>query len=170
AAAAPPASSGPAKTCVDPLPEAPPPIPAPAGDKCPVDPEMGGPTLPVVEVAFPGAKDAPKVSAELASKPQEIERGLMYRKAMADDRGMLFRLSERRVQTVWMRNTCISLVMMFIDEDGTIVGIAEAARPLDESIRSVACPSRWVLEVNAGWSRKYGVAPGQKMTIPASAR
>lgn len=163
-------SAAPAKTCVDPLPAAPPAIPPPAGDKCPVDPEMGGPKLPVVEVTFPESKSAPKVSAELASKPHEVERGLMYRKAMADDKGMLFRLSERRVHTFWMQNTCISLDMMFIDGDGTIVGISEAARPLDESIRSVACPSAWVLEVNAGWSRKYGIEPGHKMTIPASAR
>jgi len=160
----------PAKVCVDPLPASPPAIPAPAGDKCPVDPEMGGPKLPVVDVTFPEAKSAPKVGAELASKPNEVERGLMYRKAMADDHGMLFRLSERRVHTFWMHNTCISLDMLFIDDDGTIVGISEAAHPLDDSIRQVACPSAWVLEVNAGWSRKYGIKPGQKMTIPASAR
>jgi uncharacterized membrane protein (UPF0127 family) len=158
------------KACIDPLPEVAPPTPSPAGDKCPVDPEMGGPKLPVVEVTFPEAPSAPKVAAELASKAREVERGLMFRKAMGDDRGMLFRLSERKVQTFWMQNTCISLDMMFIDDDGTIVGISEAARPLDEAIRSVACPSAWVLEVNAGWSRKYGIKPGQKMTIPASAR
>lgn len=158
------------KVCIDPLPEAAPAIPPPAGEKCPIDPEMGGPKLPVVEVTFPESKSAPKVSAELASKPREVERGLMFRKAMDDDHGMLFRLSERKVQTFWMQNTCISLDMLFIDDDGTIVGISEAARPLDESIRSVACPSAWVLEVVAGWSRKYGVKPGQKMTIPASAR
>lgn len=167
-----PASSSPAKTkaCIDPLPDVAPAVPPPAGEKCPIDPDMGGPKLPVVEVTFPESKTAPKVAAELASKPREVERGLMFRKAMADDHGMLFRLSERKVQTFWMQNTCISLDMMFIDDDGTIVGISEAARPLDESIRSVACPSAWVLEVNAGWSRKYGIKPGQKMTIPASAR
>lgn len=170
-AAAPSASASAAKkACIDPFPEAAPAIPPPAGAKCPIDPEMGGPKLPVVEVTFPESKAAPKVSAELASKPREVERGLMFRKAMADDHGMLFRLSERRVHTFWMQNTCISLDMMFIDDDGTIVGISEAAHPLDESIRSVACPSAWVLEVNAGWSRKYGIKPGQKMTIPASAR
>jgi uncharacterized membrane protein (UPF0127 family) len=170
AAAAPAQSAAKSKACIDPLPDVAPVIPPAAGGKCPVDPEMGGPKLPVVEITFPEAQSAPKVSAELASKPKEVERGLMYRKAMADDRGMLFRLSERKVQTFWMQNTCISLDMMFIDDDGTIVGISEAARPLDESIRSVACPSAWVLEVNAGWSRKYGIKPGQKMTIPASAR
>jgi uncharacterized membrane protein (UPF0127 family) len=163
-------ASPPAKVCIDPLPADAPAIPPPAGAKCPVDPEMGGPKLSAVEVTFPESKDAPKVTAELASKPREVERGLMYRKAIADDHGMLFRLSERRIHTFWMQNTCIPLDMMFIDDDGTIVGISEAARPLDESIRSVACPSAWVLEVNAGWSRKYGVKPGQKMTIPASAR
>jgi uncharacterized protein len=163
-------SAMPKAACIDPLPDVAPAIPPPAGDKCPVDPEMGGAKLPLVDVTFPGSKTAPKVSAEFASKPHEVERGLMFRKAMADDKGMLFRLSERKIQTFWMQNTCISLDMLFIDDDGTIVGISEAARPLDESIRSVACPSAWVLEVNAGWSRKYGVKPGQKMTIPDSAR
>jgi uncharacterized protein len=159
-----------AARCISPLASAAPEIPAPAGAACPVDPEMGGPKLPEVEVAFPDTEGAPVVTAELAKTPHDIERGLMYRRAMADAHGMLFRLSSRRVHTFWMRNTCIPLDMMFIEDDGTIAGIVEAARPLDETTRSVPCPTSWVLEVNAGFSRKHGVRPGQKITIPASAR
>ena len=94
----------------------------------------------------------------------------MYRRAMADDRGMLFKLDERRDHTFWMHNTCIPLDMLFVDDDGTVVGIVEGAEPLTDATRSVGCPSSYVLEVNAGWTRKNGVAPGQKITIPPSAR
>lgn len=165
-----PVTSAPAAKCVHPLAKVAPAIPPPAGAACPVDPEMGGPKLPVVDVSFPEAAGAPAVKAELAKTPHDIERGLMYRKAMADDHGMLFRLDGRRVHTFWMHNTCIPLDIMFLDDDGTLVGVAEAAPTLDDDVRSVPCPSSWVLEVNAGWTRKHGVAPGQKMTIPASAR
>lgn len=159
-----------AAKCVHPLATVAPPIPPAAGAACPVDPEMGGPKLPVVDVSFPEASGAPGVKAELARTPHDIERGLMYRKAMADDHGMLFRLDGRRIHTFWMHNTCIPLDIMFVDDDGTVVGVAEAAPTLDDDVRSVPCPSSWVLEVNAGWTRKHGVKPGQKMTIPASAR
>jgi uncharacterized protein len=60
--------------------------------------------------------------------------------------------------------------MMFVDDDGVIVGIVEGAAPLTESTRSVGCPSLYVLEVNGGFARKYGVQPGQRITIPDAAR
>ncbi|HEX7602742.1 MAG TPA: DUF192 domain-containing protein, partial [Polyangiaceae bacterium] len=66
----------------------------------------------------------------------------------------------------WMHNTCISLDMMFIDEDGTIVGILENVPTLNDEARTVGCPSRYVLEVNGGWSRRHGVSAGQKAVIP----
>ena len=156
--------------CVHPLASAAPAIPPPAAGKdCPVDPEMGGAKLVNVDVTFPEANGL-KVTAEVAKGSHEVERGLMYRRTMPDDHGMLFKLSERRVQTFWMQNTCIPLDIIFVEDDGTIVGVGECAKPLDESIVSVPCPSQWVLEMNAGWVRKHGVKPGQKMTIPASAR
>ena len=90
----------------------------------------------------------------------------MYRRSMADDRGMLFQLDGRRDHTFWMHNTCIPLDMMFVDDDGVIVGIVEGAAPLTDTTRSVGCPSSFVLEVNGGWTRKHGVKPGQKLTLP----
>jgi uncharacterized membrane protein (UPF0127 family) len=65
-----------------------------------------------------------------------------------------------------MHNTCIPLDMLFVDEDGLIVGIVENAPTLDDGTREVSCPSRWVLEVNAGWSRRHAVRAGQRLVLP----
>lgn len=160
----------PSNRCVTPLPAKAPAIPPNADSwHCPTDPEPNQ-KLPTSEVMFPDAPSTPHVEVELAKTPHDIERGLMYRRSMPAEHGMLFRLDGRRDHTFWMRNTCIALDMMFIDDDGLIVGIVEGAEPLTESVRSVGCPSVFVLEVNGGWARKHGVAPGQKVTIPSSAR
>jgi uncharacterized membrane protein (UPF0127 family) len=155
--------------CIARLPATPPPIPPPVGSACPADPEPNL-RLPVAEVSFPDAPSTPKVEAELAMTPHHVERGLMYRRAMAPDHGMLFKLDSRREHTFWMHNTCIPLDMLFIDEDGVIVGVVEAATPLTDTIRSVGCPSSFVLEVNAGWVRNHGVEPGQRVALPAAVR
>lgn len=126
--------------------------------------------MPTAEVTFADAPTAIRLEVELAKNPRDVERGLMYRRAMADTRGMLFKLDARRDHTFWMHNTCISLDMLFVDDDGVIVGIVEGAAPLTDSIRSVGCPSSYVLEVNGGWTRKRGIKPGQKLTLPASIR
>ncbi len=115
-------------------------------------------------VAIPEANAS--VDAELARTFDEGERGLMFRKEMSEDEGMFFFIDERKVQTFWMHNTCIPLDMLFIDDDGTIVGVVEAAPVLDEGVRQVDCASRYVLEVNSGWTRRHGVKPGQRVTLP----
>ena len=140
-----------------------PPGPAPG---CPVDPEGGPPKVSVVHVAFPDARGV-GVEAELVSTPHDTERGLMYRKSMPDDHGMLFDLPPRAEHPFWMHNTCIPLDLIYVDADGVIVGIIENAPTLNDAARTVGCPSRYVLEVNAGWSRKHGVKAGQRMTTPA---
>jgi uncharacterized membrane protein (UPF0127 family) len=94
----------------------------------------------------------------------------MFRREMAEDAGMLFRMQRRENQQFWMRNTCIPLDLLFLDDDGTIVGIAENARTLNDDLVEVGCPASWVLEVNAGWSRRHGVVAGQVATIPNEAR
>jgi uncharacterized membrane protein (UPF0127 family) len=126
--------------------------------------------MPHASVSFPDAASPTTLDVELALAPRDVEKGLMYRTQLADDKGMFFRLEGRRDHMFWMRNTCIPLDMMFVDDDGLIVGIVEGAAPLTESTRSVGCPSVYVLEVAGGWSRKHGVAPGQRLTVPAAAR
>jgi len=147
-------------------PATPPPASAAA---CPPDPE-GIPKLKTAQVAFPEATGSPKVEVELVSTDREIQRGLMYRRTMPEDHGMLFKMDERREHTFWMHNTCLPLDMLFVDQDGMVVGIVEGATPLTDTTRTVGCPSSWVLEVNAGWCRRHGVRAGQKMGIPSAAR
>lgn len=163
-------SAPPPSRCVTPLAKEPPRIPPAALDRCPADPDPVE-KLPTVEVSFPEAPGAPKVVAELVQGERQVQKGLMYRRSMAEDRGMLFRFAgERRVHSFWMHNTCIPLDMVFVDEDGLIVGIVEAAEPLTDTTRDVGCPSTWVLELVAGYARKHGVSPGQRMALPAGIR
>ncbi|MGD0673824.1 MAG: DUF192 domain-containing protein [Polyangiaceae bacterium] len=108
------------------------------------------------------------VDAELVRSEHDSMRGLMYRRTLGEDRGMLFDLGVRRQHNFWMHNTCIPLDMLFVDEDGLIVGIVENAPTLDDRSRGVGCPSRWVLEVNAGWSRRHGVRAGQRIRLPGA--
>jgi len=90
----------------------------------------------------------------------------MYRTSLADDRGMLFDLQTREDHKFWMHNTCIPLDLLYLDDDGLIVGIVENAPTLNDDPRGVDCPSRYVLEVNAGWSRRHGVKAGQFVPLP----
>jgi uncharacterized membrane protein (UPF0127 family) len=145
---------------------------APAAS-CPPDPEHGPPKLPLAVLAFPDVHADARVTSlevEVVRTEQESARGLMYRRAMAPDRGMLFRMGERREQKFWMRNTCLALDMVFIDDDGVIVGILENVPTLNDDERTVGCPSSWVLETNAGWTRRHGVVAGQRVEIPADVR
>jgi uncharacterized membrane protein (UPF0127 family) len=106
------------------------------------------------------------VEAELVRNDHDTTRGLMYRKSLPEDGGMLFDLGVRADHKFWMHNTCIPLDMLFVDNDGLIVGIVENVPTLNDEARSVGCPSRWVLEVNAGWSRRHGVKAAFHMTLP----
>lgn len=156
--------------CIAATPKEAPKLPPPASaSACPPDPD-GIPKLRLAQVAFPDAAGNPKAEVELVAADAELQRGLMYRTSMPEAHGMLFRLGERRDHTFWMHNTCMSLDMLFVDDDGLVVGIVEGAEPLTDATRGVGCPSSWVLEMNAGWCRRHGVRAGQRMGIPASAR
>jgi hypothetical protein len=78
---------------------------------------------------------------------------------------MLFDLGVRDDHKFWMHNTCIPLDMLFIDDDGLIVGIEENTPTMSDDTFAVGCPSRYVLELNAGWTRKHGVVAGQKVKL-----
>ena len=106
-----------------------------------------------------------EVGVEIADKDKDRMRGLMYRTAMGAEQGMLFVFDEDEVSKFWMKNTCIPLDMLFIGEDGVIVGIEENVPTLSLDTFTANCMGRYVLEVNAGWARKHGVKAGQKASI-----
>jgi len=85
---------------------------------------------------------------------------------MAEDHGMLFDLRTREDHKFWMHNTCIPLDLVYLDEDGLIVGIVENAPTLNDEPRGVGCPSLYVLVVNAGWAGRHGVKAGQSVQLP----
>jgi len=119
-----------------------------------------------------GTQGAPvSVQLEVANTPADRERGLMYRRSLPEDGGMLFIFPEETDQSFWMKNTLISLDMLFIARDGRIVGIHPDAVPLSTAPISVGAPSRYVLEMNGGWAARHGVRPGDQVEfrgLPAS--
>lgn len=115
-------------------------------------------------VILPGAESA-TVRVELARTDGERRRGLMYRQHLAPDAGMLFVFEKEAVQSFWMKNTLLTLDMIFIRDDMTVVGIIENAAPMTTESRSVGTPSRYVLEVNGGFARAHGVTVGGRVTF-----
>jgi uncharacterized membrane protein (UPF0127 family) len=105
-------------------------------------------------------------TVEIAKTDKERETGLMYRKEMADGRGMLFDFSPEQQVSMWMKNTFLSLDMIFIGANGRITRIAENTEPQSLKIISSGGPAKGVLEVVAGTAKKYGIAPGDQVVHP----
>jgi|SRR5215469_9246932 len=105
-------------------------------------------------------------SVELAVTDAEREKGLMFRKEVPDGYGMLFDFKKDQQVTMWMKNTYVSLDMIFIRNDGRIARIAESTEPESERIIPSGAPVRAVLEVVAGTAKKLGIAPGDKVASP----
>ncbi|MBR0812869.1 MULTISPECIES: DUF192 domain-containing protein [Bradyrhizobium] len=105
-------------------------------------------------------------SVEMATTAEEKETGLMYRKELADGKGMLFDFNPEQEISMWMKNTYVSLDMIFIRADGRILRIAENTEPMSTKIVSSRGPARAVLEVVAGTAQKYGIRVGDRVGHP----
>lgn len=105
-------------------------------------------------------------SVEMATTDEEKQTGLMYRKELADGKGMLFDFDPEQEVSMWMKNTYVPLDMIFIRADGRILRIAENTEPLSTRIISSGGPARAVLEVVAGTAQKYGIRPGDRVGHP----
>jgi uncharacterized protein len=102
-------------------------------------------------------------TVELAISADQRAQGLMNRKEMAVDQGMLFDFGLTRRVAMWMKNTYLPLDMLFIREDGTISRVAADTVPQSEAIIDSREPVHFVLELNAGTAAKLGIAPGDKV-------
>ncbi len=109
------------------------------------------------------AGDQVRVQVELAITPATRTTGLMNREQLADDHGMIFVFPRETAQTFWMKNTLISLDMIFIRSDMTVAGVVSRAEPLTLTARGVPTPSQYVLEVNAGYSEAHHIAAGDRV-------
>jgi len=105
-------------------------------------------------------------SVELAVTDEERSRGLMYRRSVPESYGMLFDFKRDQEVAMWMKNTYVSLDMIFIQGDGRIRRIAENTETESEKIISSGGQVRAVLEVVAGTARKLGIEPGDRVAAP----
>jgi uncharacterized membrane protein (UPF0127 family) len=105
-------------------------------------------------------------TVEVADTDATRERGLMYRRELPEGRGMLFDFFKDQPVGFWMKNTYISLDMIFIRGDGRIASIAENTEPLSERVVPSGAPVRAVLEVKGGTARRLGIQPGDQVANP----
>ena len=103
-----------------------------------------------------------KLTAEVASTEATRTEGLMHRRILPADRGMLFVFSEVSRHAMWMMNTYIPLSVAFLDEGGTIINI-EDMKPHTRDSHPSAKPAKYALEMNLGWFAKRGIKPGAKI-------
>ena len=111
-----------------------------------------------------------RFSVEIARTPREHSQGLMFRRRMAADAGMLFVYDPPRPVSMWMRNTYLPLDMLFIAPDGRISRIVERTVPLSEENIPSRGTVRAVLELNAGTASRLGIKPGATVRTPAIGR
>ncbi len=101
-----------------------------------------------------------QIDIEIATGSQEQQQGLMYRSAMNEDRGMLFPYTNAQPRAFYMKNTKISLDIMFADADGRIVTIHQGVMPYSEKSLPSEEPAQYVVEVNAGFATRHGIEEG----------
>ena len=127
---------------------------------------QGQPDLRTVVIDASGGKKV-EVRVEIADDPWEDARGLMYRTALGEDRGMLFVYADERPLSYWMRNTLIPLSIAYIDSRGRITDILDM-KPLDDKPPHYVSsePVQYALEVNQGFFEERGVKVGDHAELP----
>lgn len=122
-------------------------------------------TLPSVEVQV----GTERFTLEVADEPGEQETGLMYRKSMPANHGMIFVFPWADVRAFWMRNTLIPLDIVYLDDEATVLNV-EPMVPLDESSVRSDGKARYAIELNAGTAKRVGIRRGDKVALPALGR
>jgi uncharacterized protein len=107
-----------------------------------------------------------RFNIEIAKTPQQQEQGLMFRRSLPANAGMLFDFGTTEPAAFWMKNTLIPLDMLFIAADGKIADIHERAVPLSEATIYSKVPVRAVLELNGGTVSRLGIHLGDVVHFP----
>ena len=103
-----------------------------------------------------------RLTVEVAAQPEQRERGLMYRRMLPENYGMLFVFDAPQMLRFWMKNTYLPLSIAFIDADGVIVNITDM-KPRTLNTHSSVKPAQYALEVNQGWFKRHGIAAGARV-------
>jgi len=118
------------------------------------------------ELTVQTATGPQKFAIELALSGAQMEQGLMFRRSMPANAGMLFDFKTPTNVTMWMKNTLIPLDMLFLDSGGRIIGVHERAVPLSTDVIASPAPARYVVELNGGTAARLGIKPGDQVTSP----
>jgi len=121
----------------------------------------GAPSLPLTTVVIDSDHGPVTFKAEVAADFASQERGLMHRKTLPASAGMLFDFHKPQYENFWMKDTALSLDLIFIRQNGTISSIAPNALPYSETTIPSAEPVRAVLEINGGRAALLGIEPDQ---------
>jgi len=119
--------------------------------------------LPTAKIVIDTHQGPATFKVELAADDASRERGLMYRTTLAPDAGMLFEFSKPAQVVFWMKNTPLSLDMIFIKQDGTISTIASDTIPYSEDNVPASEPVRAVLEIDGGRAAALDIQPGDRV-------
>jgi uncharacterized membrane protein (UPF0127 family) len=123
-------------------------------------------TFPTSQLTIVTASGPHPFGIELATTPEQMAQGLMFRRQLAPDAGMLFDFGQPIMATMWMKNTLIPLDMLFVGQDGRIVNIRERAVPESLDTIAAAAPVRAVIELNGGTAARLGIRPGDQVVYP----
>lgn len=116
-------------------------------------------------IKFLTAKGEKNFFIEIAEKKHELKKGLMFRKELKENSGMLFIFEDQMHLSMWMKNTYIPLDMVFINSSNKVVDIVKNTKPLSKEIISPLEPAKYVLEINAGMAEKSGLNIGDSVII-----
>jgi uncharacterized membrane protein (UPF0127 family) len=122
--------------------------------------------FPKAELTIETSKGRHKFAIEVATTPEQMEQGLMFRKSLAPDAGMIFDFKTPQPAMMWMKNTLIPLDMLFVDAQGRIVNIHERAVPGSLETIGSGAPVRAVIELNGGTAARLGIKPGDRVKDP----
>jgi uncharacterized membrane protein (UPF0127 family) len=123
-------------------------------------------TFQTAELTIFSASGPHRFTVELATSPAQMAQGLMFRRHLAPDAGMLFDFGSPIIATMWMKNTLIPLDMLFVGQDGRIVNIRERAVPESLDTIAAAAPVRAVVELNGGTAARLDIRPGDRVRYP----
>ena len=104
------------------------------------------------------------IDIELAQNESQQQLGLMYRDTLAENQGMLFLFNSEEVRAFWMKNTILSLDIIFVNEHNEIVTIHKYTTPYSEETYASTKPAKYVLEVNAGYADKRKLSVGDRIS------
>lgn len=124
-------------------------------------PALAAPKLESLEIVT--SRGRTRFQVEIAATKAEQERGLMFRKSLAPDRGMLFTYKRPQAVAYWMKNTLIPLDILYIQADGRVLSIARNARPRDLTPLASGGPVLGVLEIAGGRAAQLGILPGDRV-------